>query len=323
VTVVAPRLIRVATPADYEALLPIVALQEDSPIDVETLLDRDRRLSDRPLVRFVAEVEGRVVGYASPMRTFDAQANRFTFALAVDPSARGNGLGRRLLTEVINYAAAHAGVEMEAKIREDDPSSNRFADRNGFERTAHWAEMELSLPEFDLRAHQPLIDRVKRSGIRFESFAQSDRSEAAMRRIFDVNYATARDVPGADPNEEWRFEDFRRTVFESRWFRPEGQILALDGDVPVALAAIGETAPARFYHMMTGVLPLYRGRGIASALKVLTVECARSLGGRLIVTHNDSTNAPMLAINRRLGYVARPGWYRISAALSRLHGGSE
>jgi len=57
--------------------------------------------------------------------------------------------------------------------------------------------------------------------------------------------------------------------------------------------------------------PAWRGRGIALALKLLAIACARRYGVTYISTNNDSENAPMLAINRTLGYQPEPGYYRM------------
>ena len=52
-------------------------------------------------------------------------------------------------------------------------------------------------------------------------------------------------------------------------------------------------------------------RGIATALKLLTVQFAQKQGAYVIRTNNDATNAPMLAINRKLGYKPEPGHYAL------------
>lgn len=41
------------------------------------------------------------------------------------------------------------------------------------------------------------------------------------------------------------------------------------------------------------------------------IRCANEKGASYIVTDNDSQNAPVLAINRKLGYVPRPGIFRL------------
>jgi RimJ/RimL family protein N-acetyltransferase len=56
------------------------------------------------------------------------------------------------------------------------------------------------------------------------------------------------------------------------------------------------------YNEMTGTLRDYRGRGLAFAAKLETVRWAAGKGLARILTGNDTRNAPMLAINDRLGY---------------------
>jgi predicted GNAT superfamily acetyltransferase len=133
--------------------------------------------------------------------------------------------------------------------------------------------------------------------------------------LWEVNYATYMDDPASTGS--FLDSDGMNQMFNTAsWFRPEGQILAADGDRYVGLSAVGyfkETNSA--YNMMTGVMPDYRGRKIAQALKLLSIRAAQNWGVDSIRTNNDSQNAPMLAINRRLGYVPEPGIYRMARRL--------
>lgn len=61
--------------------------------------------------------------------------------------------------------------------------------------------------------------------------------------------------------------------------------------------------------MVTGVDRAHRGHRVAQALKLHAIRCARRYGAVYIRTHNDGENAPILAINRNLGYQPRPGLY--------------
>lgn len=69
------------------------------------------------------------------------------------------------------------------------------------------------------------------------------------------------------------------------------------------------------YNMVTGVDRAHRGHGVAQALKLLAIRCARRYGAIYIRTHNDSENAPILAINRKLGYQPQPGLYQYALTL--------
>jgi RimJ/RimL family protein N-acetyltransferase len=52
----------------------------------------------------------------------------------------------------------------------------------------------------------------------------------------------------------------------------------------------------------TATMPQFRGRGFALAAKIATMRWAAANGITRVSTANDDTNAPMLAINARLGY---------------------
>jgi len=55
----------------------------------------------------------------------------------------------------------------------------------------------------------------------------------------------------------------------------------------------------------------HRGRGLGLAVKVEAPRRAKAAGMRELRTDNHSRNAPMLAINTRLGYRRLPGWIEV------------
>ena len=57
----------------------------------------------------------------------------------------------------------------------------------------------------------------------------------------------------------------------------------------------------------TGVLKRFRGRGLASALKHLSMRGARELGYARVLTQTDPENEAMVAVNRRFGFVESGG----------------
>ena len=159
------------------------------------------------------------------------------------------------------------------------------------------------------------VEAVGATGIRFFSLADAGDTEEARRKLHAVNTAVSADTPGTDGGFP-SFEEFNEMFNTVSWFRPEGQIVAVDGDTYIGLAAVGYFAETNsMYNMITGVLPAYRGRKIAQALKLLTIRYAKKFGAATIRTSNDSENAPMLAINRKLGYKPLPGKYLLHREL--------
>jgi len=71
--------------------------------------------------------------------------------------------------------------------------------------------------------------------------------------------------------------------------------------------------------MVTGVDNDYRGRGIGLALKLLTHRVAKRYGVKHLVTGNASHNAPMLAINTKLGYKEMRGTYYLQRTFEPQH----
>lgn len=126
-----------------------------------------------------------------------------------------------------------------------------------------------------------------RGGARIPAHCNEDRVEARCR----VNRATAADAPrrrGAHPLVGPGLP--ARRAGGRRAGRP----------VSYALLTTDERGVAE--NEFTAALPGYRGRGLATLCKLETVRWAKAHGIHTIVTGNDSENAAMLAINRKLGY---------------------
>src|SRR5271165_7142807 len=64
-------------------------------------------------------------------------------------------------------------------------------------------------------------------------------------------------------------------------------------------------------HFMTGSDRHYRGRKLGLAIKLLAIRYAKQHNFAYLYTNNDSQNAPMLAINVKLGYQRLNGNYML------------
>ena len=94
---------------------------------------------------------------------------------------------------------------------------------------------------------------------------------------------------------------------------PDAYFIALDGARLVGCTSVTREGDDTVRIALTGVLPAYRRRGIARALKLRLHAWARSAGIREIHTTVTSLNPAMLALNDALGYpiVGSAGGYEL------------
>ncbi|HWI63767.1 MAG TPA: GNAT family N-acetyltransferase, partial [Symbiobacteriaceae bacterium] len=106
------------------------------------------------------------------------------------------------------------------------------------------------------------------------------------------------------------YETWERFMFDGDDPRTDWVVIAADGDRLVGVTQM-VTEQDHVYTNNTMVEREYRGRGIALALKLLTIQAALKHGAPYMSTGNDSLNGPMLAVNRKLGYKPLVGGYTV------------
>lgn len=309
------KILREATEADFARVAELISATQPDAVTEANVLEWERRVLEGQIRRrTVAAVgSGQAVGYSVVQHSRSMGEGRFYLWLTVDSAWRRRGIGAQLYDNALAFAIEHGAVLLESEVREDDAGGVGFARQHGFAVNRHIFESIIDLAAFDESRFAGLVEAVQAGGIRFLSLADVDMDPGYFRQLYEVNYRAVLDDPASTGN--WvSFEEFDRTLRAASWFDPRGQIMALDATTGavVGLAAVGYTASAnRAVNMITGVERAYRGRKIALALKLLAIRYANEKGASCIVTDNDSQNAPMLAINRKLGYVPRPGIFRL------------
>lgn len=249
--------------------------------------------------------DGEIVGYIVVEHQSNDQPDRFALTVMVDPAHRHQGIGTQLYEHARQQAENMGAIRFTSSALESQPESLRFAEQRGFLIERKTFESTIDLHTFDESRFAGLIEAVESTGIRFFSLADAGDTLEARRKLHHINFEAVRNEPGSD-RDYIGFDQFNEMFNTASWFRADGQILAADGDEYIGLAAVGYFADTNsMYNMITGVMPSYRGRNIAQALKLLTIRYSKTTGADYIRTHNDSQNAPMLAINRKLGY--QPG----------------
>ena len=169
---------------------------------------------------------------------------------------------------------------------------------------------EQRLWELDLQANRDvLLEAAQRSrgemraqGVELLTLAE-EGSDRTLQHTYELDVVSTSDIPTTVPHAPPRFDEWRRNYFENPGIRKDRFWIARLGDEVVGMSLI-EYPPVRGIPSTeyTGVLPRFRGRGIARALKYETIAQAIALGGTRVRTDNDSQNAPILRINAAMGY---------------------
>lgn len=295
---------------DYPRIAELISAAQPEPVTADTLREWDAQKTEGMMRRRTVAVDdnGRIVGYGLVQHQQWDKNGLFLVWVTVDSACCNRGIGTMLYEDGVKTARQHGATQLKSEVRENCAEGRRFAEKRGFQSRRHIFESTIDLSTFDESPFAGVIESLQASGIRFFTLADDD-NEITRRQLYDINRQVVLDIPGFD-NDFPDYETFNNVILKGSWFRPEGQIMAADGDKVIGLGAVGYLAASNsMYNLITGVHPDYRGRKIALALKLLTIRCAKQAGAAYIRTNNDSENAPMLAVNRKLGYVPEPGMY--------------
>ena len=298
---------------DLASIVQIINPYETKPVTVDQV--RSFFLFNPPgriQLRLVAVDENEaVIGYSGFIHEASAPDHHFVVWVIVDPAYRGQGIGSGLWNTTLDSLRGQGASKLASDVFDNDHVGLGFANRRGFSIDRHSFDSILDLAVFDETSYLPGIAALEAQGMRFCSLADFPDTSETRRKLYDLNVTNELDIPGTN-NIPFTYPEFETFVLRAAWFRREGQLLAVNGDDWVGLAAVSITPETQSaYNEHTGVLRAYRGRKIAQALKVLAVRYARQNGERQIRTDNDSLNMPILAINRKMGYQPQPGKYKL------------
>jgi GNAT superfamily N-acetyltransferase len=256
---------------------------------------------------------------------WSVEESRFELSVEVDPAHRQRGLGSMLLARALAMVPASRPVVVEIWTREDRPDAVRFLERRGFRLASRHAISELDLARFDPAGFEPEVRRVGASGVTLRHLGDGRCADVGfLRRLYDLQATVQRDAPFHGGDSLPAFDAWRRSYHDNPDLLPEAHGVAEDGSRVVGMTQLwaSQATDAILYTGFTGVARSHRRRGLATALKVLSLGWARgrrAASGRppVVRTGNAETN-PMLGINVRLGFTGRPASLRF--ALERAPG---
>jgi len=283
-------LIRETADSDAPGAVAIVReVMPHMPITVSTFLHRRRTLPARARHLWLVAVEdGVVVGRGEAGLNWFAGTDTGFAAVAVARAARGRGIGAALYERLDEHLGA-LGVTRVLTMFYETPEGVAFAQQRGFR---------------EVRAEVPSVVDPREVHVALPAGLDVvPVRELPPEQIHAVDEAATRDMPMTEPAAAIPFEEWLDHVWEFPTFTRDGSIAIVDDERAVAVSLIfADPDSGRAVNAFTGTLAEFRGRGYAFAAKVGSIRWAAANGITRMATTNDETNAPMLAINRKLGY---------------------
>jgi mycothiol synthase len=262
--------------------------------------------------RFMAETSsGQVVGFGEYRHLFFSyHPRKFGLGIEVHPRWQRQGVGRILYDHLIDELA---NIKAEAAwpfVLSTSGSAIEFLRNRGFSEKRRMLESWLEVQKFDAARFAKLFEDLNRQGISVNSFSSELQTDKmAGMKLDDLEESGAADVPGAITDSPMDFHEYEIIILRSPIMVWEGSFIARHGDVYVGESSILKTGMSGVLEQgFTVIRPGYRGRDIAQAVKCQVAIYAKNVGAKYILTHNDSENAPMLAINSKIGFVKRAEW---------------
>lgn len=302
--------IRPTGPEDYEALsrlrsrtLPERPTTPDEERHWDHVADASHLTNERWLVE--ERASGKAVATSTLNQSpYSYDPHKFWVEVRVDPDFTHLGIGRALVSLLDAEASEHRANCLWASVRKRDARAKKFAESAGFAelRTLWMSELDLSQP-----TAEGIEDRtadLEHQGIRFTTLAaEGPGALEVRRRLYDLWNEASRDVPRMGEYTSIPFESFTAEL-ESPTVIPEAFFLACSGDVYVGESHLDRdlAQPDSLLIGFTGTRAAFRGRGIATELKRRSVEYGKEHGHRYLRTFNDSLNAPIWAINEKMGF---------------------
>jgi mycothiol synthase len=289
---------------------------EDPPVSFEAFASRARNRPKMIVSRdwLARSADGELVARGFVAR-FEADTNQHLREAGIEvlPEHRRKGIAKQLLLEIVSGAGEADDIVISFFTNDRVPAAAAFLQRIGAKTALTMHSSQLDLRQLD-RAMVREWAGIRTKGYRLE-WVDGDVPERLMANVI-VAYDTMNSAPRGDS----AMQDWNTTPEQLREFdrsrRASGRerrlVLAIHEDTRETAGYTELVYDPKIPHVIwqsgTAVIPSYRGQGIGKWIKAAMLERATRDWPKatLVRTGNADVNAPMLAINTRLGF--KPAW---------------
>jgi mycothiol synthase len=198
---------------------------------------------------------------------------------------------------------------LQARIFDDQTYLLRFYRKYGFVENHRMMHVYLTVSDTDYSPYVELENRLNSQGITISTLTKEQISDTeyfpklqTLNNTTWVDYPTEPLLPPSSPSDIWLTHEDNI---------PDAYFIAKKGELYIGHSHLMKM-PSDSQNLIQGLtasLREFRGKGIATALKVKGIEYAKRTGYRGIFTSHRNNNIPMETVNKKLGW--RPNYSEI------------
>jgi len=289
-------------------LISATDLQEEDkriPSKDNTLLNESNLLTGFCRNRIVAiDDNQKIIGYASAWRAPWTEPGVICSTLIVSPENRNKRVGKELLNHLECWGREMKADFLISEVPDHLTDSVSFIEMNGYKKERHVWQSTLDLSTFDEKINGSIVDDVNISGIRFVSLSELEVINVKTP-LYELFKQTVKDNPAMndDVNSLPSLEDWSNEFLDNSNIA----IIAFSESRMVGMTILIPKADGELYNEWTGVDKDFRGKKIALALKLKSIQMAKASSYYKMRTDNDSLNTAMISVNQKLGYIPVAG----------------
>jgi RimJ/RimL family protein N-acetyltransferase len=295
---------------DYPLITKLLNTFYNEPRSVESVKEASSHYPHGTVsIRKIVEVDSNGVGMLRITRL--GNADFLWFIIIIDPVFRGRGIGTILYKEGEKFVEELEAKLLYCQVFDHMSDSISFAEKNGFIVDRHIYDSKLMITRDTPGLDYSLLKQAEEKGFIFCSMSDLQDVPDAREKLHALYLITSNDIPGwSEPPPT--FDEFCNSVFRHSGYKPEAQFIVMKDSEWVGMSTLIYSKESNsLYTSMTGIDRRYRGNGLAQILKMLTIQYATDTNISYMLTHNDSKNHAMIAINQKLGYQPQPGYYQM------------